>query len=351
VCGEVGHLAAQCARRVVPVVAAAATPQGTQGINEAKFAEFQAWRAQSQAAAATRVADPESGDDEEWDDEEYELGAVALPCGGEGQEEPRARAMAAAGTKAGAVKARATREAKKGRALNEAAGQVAGAAGAGVAPRLAQPPASGTAKIAGPVSPAELEALRGRWDKAAARERLAKLPDHRRNVAPQGLHRLPKSFAVAARTQPVPGVPAGGVPQGTVGSDVQSAAGGAKGGGPAGNQRAEVGAAPPLTGEVTLPVLAFLELAQQAGLSLAQVTLMAKGGAVGRLYPPIRLPVEGASLAKEGVAGKLSPIAALAHAARGRQVQQEPAQGGGGLREPPVETGESGVQVAKQMAV
>jgi hypothetical protein len=60
VCGELGHLAAQCARRVVPVVAAAATPQGSQGIDETKLAEFWAWRAQSQAAAATRVAEVES---------------------------------------------------------------------------------------------------------------------------------------------------------------------------------------------------------------------------------------------------------------------------------------------------
>jgi hypothetical protein len=184
VCGEVGHVAAQCARRAVPVVAAAATPQNTQGISEAEFAEFRAWRAQSQAAAATRVADRESEGEEEWDDEEYELGAVALPCGGEGQEKPKAPAMAAARTKAGAMKARATRAAKKGGASGGAAKQVMGAAGAGVAQQLAQAPAPGTAKIAGPMSPAELETLRGRRDKAAAKERLAKLPDHGRNVAP-----------------------------------------------------------------------------------------------------------------------------------------------------------------------
>jgi hypothetical protein len=255
VCGDVNHLAAQCAKRVVPVAAAAVVQRGSPGVNEADFAEFEAWKARSQAAMATGVeAEEQEGD--EWDDEEYELGAVALPYG-EG-EEPRGRdlVMAAAGTKAGAEKARATRAAKKGGTT-----QVGGMASVGTAQRTAEGlgsgaprpprpvagvPQGGTTQIAGPVDPVALEALRGCRDKAAAKERLAKLPDHGRNVAPQGLNRLPKSFNTGAHQSPAPAAPIQGTPPrvpSTEGQEAAEAVG-------QGATTAGAGAGPTLAGEV-----------------------------------------------------------------------------------------------------
>jgi hypothetical protein len=128
---------------------------------------------------------PEDSDGE-WDDQEYDMGAVALPVE-VAQPQRSGLAMAAAGTKAGAVKARATRAAKKGPQPPAVPQQNSRAAARGQA---------GTAQIAGPVDQDALAVLRGRRDKAAARERLVKLPDHGRCVAPQGLNRLPRSFAV-----------------------------------------------------------------------------------------------------------------------------------------------------------
>jgi hypothetical protein len=122
---------------MVPVVAAAATPQGPRGIDEAELAEFRSWRAQSQATAATRVAEAEPEGEEDWDDEEYELGAVAVPLGGGMQAESAGQAMAAAGTKAGAEKARVTRAAKKGEEVAFASQQAGGGAGPRVTRRVA----------------------------------------------------------------------------------------------------------------------------------------------------------------------------------------------------------------------
>jgi hypothetical protein len=168
--------------------------------------------------------------------------------------------------------------------------------------------------------------LRNRRDKAAARERRARLPDHGRNLAPQGLHRLPKSFAVEGEAQPAPRPPVSRAQQ-QVARELQ--------GSPVDAVGRDVGATragePSLSGEVTLPVLAFLKLAQGAGLNLAQVTAMAGGASTGRVTPPIRLPAEGAGLAGAVRSmGGLSPIAARAQAAR---EQQEPVStGNGGTR-------------------
>jgi hypothetical protein len=120
---------------------------------------------------------------EEWDDQGYALGAVALPLEGSvGMVQ-----VAAAGTKAGAEKARATRAAAK-------KGQGKGVDGGAVAVQTAG--GGGTALIAKPLDVAATAALRGRRDKAAAKERLGKLPDHGQHVAPQGLNRLPAGFPV-----------------------------------------------------------------------------------------------------------------------------------------------------------
>jgi hypothetical protein len=339
VCGEVGHLAAQCAKRVVPVAAAAAVQQGSPVVSQAEFAEFQAWRARTQAAAATR-ASPDSGEDSggEWDDQEYEMGAVALPVEATQPKHP-GLAMAAAGTKAGAEKARVTRAAKKGLQPLAAPRNPSRTAAGGQ---------TGTAQIAGPVDQAALELLRGRRDKAAARERLVRLPDHGRNVAPQGLNRLPKSFAVGG------GSGGGGLPKlvqqpGAAGvlrqESMTGAAGAAGRQGGSGSEGAHCpGGAwvpgrlpgesgPALTGGVTLDVLSFLELAGRAGLDLAAVTRMARGAQTASqgtpMVQPIRLPAEGASIARpapaapivqgEAAAQGLSPIAVRAQEARGRQ--------------------------------
>lgn len=109
---------------------------------------------------------------------------------------------------------------------------------------------------------------------------------------------------------------------------------------------AQAEAAPTLTGEVTLPVLAFLELTQGAGLSLAQVTAMAGGGAVRQATPLIRLLAEGASLARvgqgpgcwtfpdcsEGAVGPSSACNRGADSGWARTVQGLPQDNAGGVR-------------------
>jgi hypothetical protein len=217
--------------------------------------------------------------------------------------------MPAAGTKAGAEKAKATRAAKKHSQVQKIL----------VVPGVQVPalvPGVGTQQTAGPADVAGLDVLRSRRDKAAARERLSKLPDHGRNVAPQGLNRLPKSFAVgsnlggdhslASGHHPVeprsvirpsgdqaPRQGGAGLPGRTVqGAEatLSAAKDGEEGGQPGG---------PVLSGGVTLSVLAFLELAQQAGLDLPAVAAMARSAGVGALgvMQPIRVPAEGASIA------------------------------------------------------
>jgi hypothetical protein len=75
-------------------------------VGASDFQAFQEWKAMT-AAVATE-ADSSGEDEGEWDDQDYALGAVALPL--EGAERVQ---LAAAGTKAGAEKARATRAASK----------------------------------------------------------------------------------------------------------------------------------------------------------------------------------------------------------------------------------------------
>lgn len=71
-------------------------------------------------------------------------------------------------------------------------------------------PGVGTVQIASLVNLATLEALRTRRDKAAAKERLVKLPDHGRQVAPQELNKLPAGFPTRSTGGPIPGAPARG---------------------------------------------------------------------------------------------------------------------------------------------
>jgi hypothetical protein len=175
------HLAAQRPKHAVPVaMAAAATgggPGGAGGISAEDLRAFQEWKAMAQAATA-----PPAKEDEEdgWDDYEYELGAVALPL----KEMTEGLGFAAVATRTETEKARAKKKPRSEVALGPRAGVAAGQ----------QSGAVGTARLAPPVDVVAVEALKARRDKAAAKERLTKLPDHGRHVAPQGLHRLPRGF-------------------------------------------------------------------------------------------------------------------------------------------------------------
>jgi hypothetical protein len=111
---------------------------------------------------------------------------------------------AAAGTKAGAEKAKITRAAAKGRAQD-------GGGGIAAVP-VKQARGVGTALIAKPEDAVATGALQGRRDKAAAKERMAKLPDHGRQVAPQWLNRLPAGFPIRTVGGQAAGAQAGGVP-------------------------------------------------------------------------------------------------------------------------------------------
>jgi hypothetical protein len=197
----------------------------------------------------------------------------------------------------------------------------------GPGPPPAQLPTGGIAQIAGPVDVAALEAFRGLRDKAAAKERLPKLPDHGRNTAPQGLHKLPQGFSTGVRNQPGLDTPAREAPLEVTGAPGR----GAKReelGQRQGVGTTQAGTVPVLAGEVTLPVLAFLELAWGAGLSLSQVTMMARGGVTEVVTPSIRLPAEGAGLARTKLgAARLSPIAVRAQSARVRQTVGVPILG------------------------
>jgi hypothetical protein len=335
ICGDVNHLAAQCAKRVVPAPVAAVAAQGPQSVSDSEFAEFQAWRARTQAAAATGVAlGAEDEDGGEWDDQEYKMGAVALPVQ-QVQAQRQGLVMAAAGTKAGAEKARATRAARKGADPAVPLQQ---------APRPATRSPVGTAQIAGPVDLAALNALQSRQDKLAAKERLAKLPDHGRNVAPQGLNRLPKGFPVgggvaeAQRPRVTQQVGTTGpalrqnVVAVSVGAESARVHMTGRGAEVLGLPTGEV--SPALTKGVTLTVLSFLELAGRVGLDLAAVTSMARGAQPrdqdqALAVQPIRLPADGAVMARilgadtggsgpAVSAGRLSPIAVRAQEARAK---------------------------------
>ncbi|GAQ93292.1 hypothetical protein KFL_014220010, partial [Klebsormidium nitens] len=304
VCGDTGHLGAQYSKRVVPSAVAAPAPRATQSVSSAEFAEFQAWKMSAQAATAVGASDEEE-EGSEWDDQEYELGAVALPLGTPGV------VMAAAGTKEGAHKARATRAARARGPAKEGPGgeETKGAAGSAV----------GTAQIAGPVNIAAAEALKARRDKAAAKERLVKLPDHGRQVAPQGLNRLPKGFKVKEAG------PAGNAPhgqraaaaEGVMPNTTRRAVTGATNQVGQAASRCEqpglVGHGSLVSGEVRLPVALFLDLAEKAGLDLATVASLTRDGQVlgGELPARVR-------------AGRaLSPIALKARRAREERAAEE----------------------------
>jgi hypothetical protein len=133
---------------------------------------------------------------------------------------------------------------------------------------------------ASPVNLATLEALRSRRDKAAAKERRLKLPNHGRQVAPHGLNKLPAGFSTRttggpiagasargdqARSAPVPGAaryepPAPQLPAVSPQRPEQRAI-------------AQVGTAakPSLTGVVQVELGVLLDIALLAGMDLAAV--------------------------------------------------------------------------------
>lgn len=285
----------------------------------------------SQAALAAKV---EAEDDDEWDDAEYALGAVALPLHGQsgGVE------LAAAGTRAGAEKAKATRAVRAGKGPGkppagprDPPGKVA---------REAEPPPVGTAKIAAPVDLAAVEALKARRDKAAAKERLAKLPDHGHHVAPQGLNRLPKGFATLSPASELAS-PAVLPPSG------ESTVGGSgKLGGPQeqdlswGGARDTLGcstpregsgrgskafacAGGPVSGSVLVDIGVLLELAMRAGLSLVDLAVLTRGGLTTTLPTAGTNPREEPARTTAQTRG-LSPIAAKVQRVREGPPQSQP---------------------------
>lgn len=201
--------------------------------------------------------------------------------------------MAAAGTRAGAEKARATKAARSGEARAQG-----GPAPGGVAQKGHAVGTVGTARIAPPVDLAATEALKSRRDKAAARERLGKLPDHGRHVAPQGLNRLPKGFAVGNSVRAKAG-----------GKDEHEQSVGAQTLGLGGEGRSiNAGQGPVVKGTVTLELGVFLTLAERAGLDLAAVAEMTRAGGA------VSAQAVGLSV-RTGTSG-LSPIAMKALRAR-----------------------------------
>jgi hypothetical protein len=127
VCGDLTHLAGQCPKRVMPAPAAAAINVGggeMRSVGATDYQAFEEWRAMTPAAAMEAEGSDEEG---EWDDQDYALGAVALPLEGAQVQ------LAAAGTKAGAAKAKATRAAAggvpRGGVLGPAAGRPVGGIG------------------------------------------------------------------------------------------------------------------------------------------------------------------------------------------------------------------------------
>jgi hypothetical protein len=275
VCGDLSHVASQCAKRVVPA-ASAAVPAGTGGgmrsVGASEFQAFEEWRAITAAVATEEDSSRE--DEGDWDDQDYALGAVALPL--EGPE--KGVQVAAARTKGGAEKARAMRAVSKRK-------DKSGPRGTGVTRRAG---GVGTALIAKPVDEAATSALRRRRDKAAAKERLVKLPDHGRHVAPQGLNRLPAGFPIRTIGSQTLGVPADG-------GQVHRAPGsGVIGRRPVVTQlpasplqrpvqrvspRVGTGVGPSLTGSVQIEVGVLLNIALSAGMDLAAV--LALTGAMG----------------------------------------------------------------------
>ncbi|GAQ92585.1 hypothetical protein KFL_010620020 [Klebsormidium nitens] len=293
VCGDPAHLSFQCPQRHV-APAAAAVPAGggggaelaAAGLSMSEVEEFRAWKAAAQAAAALSLEDDDTAS---WDGDEYELGAAALPTGGDVSWRPTSlcelgavATRASAGADAPSKEARAIRPRLKPRKQGRA----------GTRPRQVVGPATGqpvgTAALERKAPVEALRQLRARTDKAALKERMAKLPDQGREVAAQGLHRLPQGFSI--RTEGTPGASAQAEKQGVIQ-------------GVATSTRKVAGAAPPvvviehpaeevrtggaaiLLGQVTVDVEAFLQLADRAGLSLQQVVAMT--GGVGAPQPQL----------------------------------------------------------------
>jgi hypothetical protein len=333
VCGDLAHVASQCAKRVIPVAAAAA-PAATQGdmrsVGTADFQAFEEWKAMT-AAVATEAE--RSEDEYEWDDQDYALGAVALPLGQTGP--APAVHLAAAGTKAGAEKAKATRAAAKGKARDGGAGQV-------VAP-VRQIGGVGTALIAKPGDAAAIGALRNRRDKAAAKKRMARLPDHGRQVAPQGSNRLLAGFPIWTVGGQRPGVPAGGAqvqitcPALSLGMAGQGQP--ARPAPPSGpvqqvpirsTSTVSCGAEPALTGGVHIQVGVFLELALKVGMDLAEVLALTGPGVVGSTrqqelatLAALEHVAPRALVQQAGAMMGLSPIARRAQSVVGTTLQRE----------------------------
>jgi hypothetical protein len=337
VCGDFNHLAGQCAKRVIPVAAAAAIDAAQGGMRSVGSADFQAFEEWQAMTAAVATEAESSGEDEEWDDQGYALGVVALPVG-RGTPGPVVQ-LAAAGTKAGAEKAKVTRAAAKGKAPGADGNQGAAARQAG---------GVGTALIAKSGDAAAITALKSRRDKAAAKERMARLPDYGRQVAPQGLNRLPAGFPVRTTGGQASEVAENRVPtQTTRGSAPRAGRSGdrtlpalvdgtlhqlpvPRASALTGTPRVSAGPEPALAGGVQVQVGAFLGLALRAGMDLAEVVALTSPtvhpvnsqqqelvtlAALKRVAPRALAQQAGAMLG-------LSPIARCAQAAAGPVVPQ-----------------------------
>ncbi|GAQ87150.1 hypothetical protein KFL_003340140 [Klebsormidium nitens] len=295
-CGEVGHYKNTCPfpRR------------NSSGRNQVQGPR-DGGRGQSRACfvcAAAVQAGPGDGDETEWDDAEYKLGAVALPCGGPDS----------AQVKGGVAKP----PLGKGVVFSSKAGEETAAG------------AVGTARIAPPVDLAAVNALKERRDKAAAKERLAKLPDHGRHVAPQGLNRLPKGFKAGAGgtspqerdSQARPGelgaTGSRAVERSTPPAAIMSPAD------PAvvlGESRAAAGAGGLVSGFLQVEVGVLLELARRAGLGLTEIIQLTGGNLTAALPPAGTQAVAASSAVQEAPAAVprgLSPVAVKALLARER---------------------------------
>ena len=253
----------------MPPAAAAATS----GMMATEVEEFRAWKAASLAAAALSL-DEESGSD--WEGDGFEFGAVALPEGGEmgwrnttlyelGAVATRPRAEGAPLAQVGPrTKGPTKRKSKAGNRPRQVVG-----------PAVAQP--VGTAALEQKMSLEATQRLRTRRDRAALKERMAKLPDQGREVAAQGLHKLPQGFQVRTSKPQKSAellvgheacadrLPAISGRQPSVGVERQPFPAG-------GSSQGHV-----LGGQVSVNVRAFLELAERAGLSLSQVVAMTRG--------------------------------------------------------------------------
>ncbi|GAQ83945.1 hypothetical protein KFL_001690230, partial [Klebsormidium nitens] len=318
VCGDPAHLSLQCPQRHV-APAAVAVPAGSRGgaelaaagLNVEEVEEFLAWKAASQAAAALSLEDDDAAS---WDGEEYELGAAALRAEGDEGWRPTllwelgaVATRAAAGARAGGEATQALRPQPKARKQARASTRPRHVVG----PAIGQP--VGTAALERKAPAEALRHLRARKDKAALKERMAKLPDQGRE-------------AEAQRGRPSGAAKSPGGASKTAAPDEATA------------PRAEevrTGEAAVLLGQVTIDVGVFLGMAERAGLTLQQVVAMTGGGTsvpTPRVDPREVMRRVTATTGESG-----SPTLVP-----GRQVVTKETRGSGVPTESPGETVESG---------